>query len=53
MADIWEYFQSLFQKVAQSSKTQPILQDRIVRSAAELAAYEKWKGLVVKKQLIT
>jgi len=52
MTDIWQYFQNLFQKVEQSSKNQPILHDKIIRSAEELAAYEKWKGLMVKKQLM-
>ena len=52
MTDIWQYFQHLFQKTEQSSKTQPILQETIVRSAAELIAYEEWKERMVKKQLI-
>jgi len=52
MTDIWQYFQNLFQIVEQSSKTQPILHDTILRSPEELAAYEKWKGLMVKKQLM-
>ena len=52
MTDIWQYFQNLFQKVEQSSKTQPILHDPILRSTEELTAYEKWKGLMVKKQLM-
>lgn len=52
MADIWQYFQNLFQKVEQSSKTQPILHDPIIRSPEALVAYEKWKGRMVKKQLM-
>lgn len=53
MVDIWQYFQSLFQKVEQSSKNQPILHDTIVRSKTEIAAYKRWKTRLVKKQLIT
>lgn len=53
MADIWQYFQNLFQQVEQSSKTQPILHDPIIRNTAELAAYEQWKGFMVKKKLIS
>ncbi len=52
MVDIWQYFQNLFQQVEQSSKTQPVLYDTIIRNPEELATYEKWKGLMVKKQLI-
>lgn len=52
MADIWQHFQNLFQKVEQSSKTQPVLHDPIIRSVKELAAYENWKKWMVKKQLI-
>ena len=53
MADIWQYFQNLFQQVEQSSKTQPILHDPIIRNTEELAAYEQWKGFMVKKKLIS
>lgn len=53
MADVWQYFQSLFQKTEQSSKTQPILHDAIVRSDTEIIDYEKWKNAFIKKQLIT
>lgn len=52
MTDIWQYFQNLFQKVEHSSKNQPILHDSIERSVEELVAYEQWKGLMVKKQLM-
>ncbi|MFK7982089.1 MAG: hypothetical protein AB8G86_19065 [Saprospiraceae bacterium] len=52
MTDIWQYFQNLFLKVEHSSKNQPILHDSIERSVEELAAYEQWKGLMVKKQLM-
>ncbi len=53
MADIWQYFQNLFQKAEQSSKTQPLLHDPIVRDSNELLAYEKWKSSIIKKQLIS
>ena len=52
MTDIWQYFQNLFQQVKESSKTQPILQDPIIRSPSEIAAYERWKKLRLKQQLL-
>ncbi len=53
MVDIWRYFQNLFQEVEQNSKTQPVLHDPIIRSTEALAAYEKWKGFMVKKKLMS
>ncbi len=53
MADIWQYFQNLFNKAEDSSKTAPLLHDQIVRKEAEIIAYEKWKTSHVKNQLIT
>ena len=52
MADIWQYFQNLFQKVEHSSKTEPLLHDPIIRKAAEIATYEKWKASHIKNQLV-
>ena len=52
MADIWQYFQNLVQQVEQSSKQQPVLYDSIKRNEKELVAYEQWKKLMVKNQLI-
>jgi len=52
MADIWQYFQNLFQKAEQSSKTVPLLHDQIIRREEEITAYEKWKMSHVKNQLI-
>ena len=52
MTDIWQCFQNLFQQTENSSKTQPVLQDPIVRSPEELETYEQWKKLMVKNQLI-
>jgi len=52
MADIWQYFQNLFQKVEHSSKTEPLLHDSIIRKDEEIAAYEKWKTTHIKNQLV-
>jgi len=52
MADIWQYFQNLFQKAEHSSKTAPLLHDPIIRKAAEIATYEKWKVSHIKNQLL-
>jgi len=52
MADIWQYFQNLFNKVEHSSKTVPLLHDQIIRKEEEIATYEKWKTSHVKNQLL-
>jgi len=52
MTDIWQYFQNLFQKVEQSSKTEPLLHEAIIRRKAEIESYEQWKNTYVKKQLV-
>ena len=52
MADIWQYFQNLFQKAEHSSKTIPLLHDQIIRKEKEIAAYKKWKMSPIKNQLI-
>ncbi|MEM6319378.1 MAG: hypothetical protein AAF960_17030 [Bacteroidota bacterium] len=52
MSDIWQYFQSLFQKTEESSQSQPLLHDNIERSNTELLDYETWKSSWVKGQLL-
>lgn len=53
MVDIWQYFQNLFQKEIQSSKTQPLIHESIIRNEKTLATYLQWKDSLIKNQLMS
>ena len=52
MADIWNFFQNLFQNESKSSKANPIIQEPLQRKEKGLIAYEKWKNSIIKTQMI-
>lgn len=51
MPDLWGYFKSLFNQSRQSSPSQPLVHEMIVRSAEERQDYAHWKETLVCRRL--
>jgi len=52
MTQIWDYFKNFFREAEESSASRPILSEPLERSAAELGAYENWKGTLPCRRLL-
>ena len=52
MADLWNYFKSLFNVAEQSSPNQPLIHEIIERSEEELSAYQEWRDSLPARKLI-
>ncbi len=51
MSEIWDYFKGLFQQAEQSSPSQPLIHEMIVRSPAEKEDYQYWIDTMVCHRL--
>lgn len=51
MPDLWNYFKNLFRQAENSSPSQPLIHELIVRSPEEKADYDQWKSTLVCRRL--
>ncbi len=52
MSEIWDYFKNLFQRAEESSPSQPLIHELIVRSEEDKADYRHWKQTLVCRRLL-
>lgn len=52
MSEIWDYVKGLFKKAENSSASQPLIHEMIVRTDDQKKDYEFWKSTLVCKRLL-
>lgn len=53
MASFWDQVNQLFRKAETSSASQPAVHELIVRDAAAVASYERWKQSLVMRRMLS